>query len=78
MVNILTQGHSSAFYAGLNQLNMLRVEAKENIVKLYVNDTYVTTTTDTNFTSGQIGVAVFDPDTPPVEVIFSNAKVWTL
>lgn len=77
-VNVLTEGHSPAFHTGLDQLNTLRIEAKENIVKFYVNNVYVTTTTDNNFTNGQIGVAVYAADTPPVEVIFTNAKVWTL
>ena len=76
--NILRHGHSSAFHAGLNQLNTVRVEAKENIVKLYINNTYVTTTNDATLTSGQIGLAVAPLDSPPVEVIFTNAKVWTL
>jgi hypothetical protein len=62
---------------GLNKTNTLKIEAKKAAVKLYVNDTYVTTTNDITFTNGEIGVAALGYDTPPAEAIFNNAKIWT-
>jgi len=47
---------------------------------LYVNHQLIDKVTDSTYTSGRIG---FDADTlatngHPTEVVFSNAKVWTL
>lgn len=71
----LISGTSSAFKTGLGQSNSIAVVAQGSNFYLYINGQYAVSANDTNFASGEIGVAGGD-DTHPADVSFSNLKVW--
>ncbi len=79
--NIRTSGNVSdtntPFNTGLAQANLLGVVAMNSQITLYVNHQSVATLTDTTYSQGEVGVAVFE-NTNPTEAVFTNAKVWTL
>jgi len=68
---------SSAIKTGLNQPNLLTVIARRSHFYLYINGQYVNSATDSTTSSGEIGLFAWDSGNP-TEVVFSNAKVWTL
>jgi hypothetical protein len=68
---------ASAIHTGLNQTNTIAVVANGSTLNLYVNLQHIATFHDSALNSGQIGVFA-ENDGIPVEVVFSNAKVWTL
>ena len=74
----LTPDNSTApaLHAGPNQTNTIAVVANGPTLDLYVNLQHIATFHDSALTSGQIGVFA-ENDGIPVEVVFSNAKVWT-
>jgi len=79
-IKALTSGSNPAIKQGLNQTNLIAVVAQGHSIMLYVNHQLIDKVTDSTYTSGRIG---FDADTlatngHPTEVVFSNAKVWTL
>lgn len=65
---------------GLGQPNLIAVVANNDSITLYVNNQSIYATHDSIYTQGRIGlVAESDSQgTSPTEVVFSNAKVWTL
>ncbi len=73
----LMHGSSSAINQGLNQANLIAVVAKGNSITLYVNHQSLGSVTDSTYSHGLIGfyAAVYNF---PTEVVFSNARVWTL
>src|SRR5258708_3975858 len=71
----LVGGISPAFKTGLNQSNTITVVAKGSNFSLFINRQYVASASDTNFTSGQIGL-VADEDTHSTGVAYSNLQVW--
>ncbi len=71
----LHDGTASNFNA--HQANDLGVVARGNQIKLYLNKQELTTLSDSTFSSGQVGTAVYNTD-GPVEAVFSNAKLWQL
>ncbi len=73
----LSQGSSSAIKQGLNQTNLVTVIVKGNTITLYVNQQEIGSVADNTFSKGQIGVIAED-NSNATEVIYSNAKVWTL
>jgi len=73
----LSSGFSPAIATGTGQSNTLSVMADKSTFYLFANQSYITTAHDSTFTSGQIGVVVFD-FTFPTDVEFSNAQVWVL
>ncbi len=75
----LKSGSSSAINPNLYQTNLIAVVAIDNNFDLYVNNTRIASVTDNNstYSHGQIGV-IADAVNNPTEVVFSNAKVWTL
>ncbi|TMC83059.1 MAG: hypothetical protein E6J10_10475 [Chloroflexi bacterium] len=75
----LTPNNSTApaIHTGLNQTNTIAVVANGPILDLYVNLQHIATFHNSALNSGQIGVFA-ENDGIPVEVVFSNAKVWTL
>jgi hypothetical protein len=81
---VLQHGMSTAIHTGPGQWNSLTVVARGSKMDLYVNQLFVTSFTDSTYTHGTIGVLAYDsghpnnPANPPVEVVFSNVKVWTL
>ncbi len=76
----LAYGSSSAINRGLNQTNVVAVVAQGSSIKLYVNHQLITSATDSTYSHGNIGVEAdpFNNNGHPTEVVYSNAKVWTL
>ena len=74
---ILLQGRSSSFQTGPGQSNLLAVVATGDEMTLYVNQTFTAKVRDGTYSQGQIGVAA-TADERPVEVVFSQARVWEL
>jgi len=70
-------GSSSFIKTGLKQNNLLTVVASGSNIYLYVNKQFVTSVSDTTFSSGQIGVQASE-DSLPSEVVFRNAQVWNV
>ena len=73
----LISGSSSTITTGLNQPNLLTVVAHGSNISLYVNRQYLAGVSDSNRSSGAIGVFAQD-NSNPTDVAFSNAYVWTL
>jgi hypothetical protein len=76
-VNNLSSGVSPAITTGLGQSNQLSVLAKNGSYYLYANGQYLTTVTNTGLSSGKIGLAVVNQNTP-ADAEFSNAQIWKL
>ena len=72
----LSKGSTAAIYTALGQTNILGVKANGNKIDLYINRQFITTVTDSTYSSGQIGV-VADAINAPTEGVFSNAQVYT-
>jgi hypothetical protein len=73
----LTNGTSAAINPGLNQINVIAVVAQGSSIMIYVNHQQLVNMTDNTFSYGKIGVAASNLG-HSTEVVFSNAKVWTL
>ena len=71
---------SAAINKGPNATNLVAVVATGTSITLYVNKQQVTSVNDTTFSHGQIGVVAspFATAGHPTEVVYSNARVWTL
>ncbi len=74
---VLISGISASIKTGLGQSNSITLVAQGSNFYLYINGQFVDHTNDTNFTSGEVGVAGGD-DTNPTDVSFRNAEVWIL
>ncbi len=73
----LVSSSSSLIHKGLNQSNTIAVVANGNTLNLYVNQQKVDSISDSTYSHGQVGV-VADAISNQTEVVFSNARVWTL
>jgi hypothetical protein len=76
----LAYGSNSAINRGLNQTNVVAVVAQGSSIKLYVNHQLIASATDSTYSHGNIGVEA-DPsanNAHPTEVVYSNARAWTL
>jgi len=71
------QGASPDIHTGLNQSNLIAVVANTSTLVLYVNGQKIDSVNDGTYDHGQIGV-FSESFSNPTEVVFSNAKVWTL
>ncbi len=68
----------SAIKQGLNQTNLIAVQAQGSAIGLYVNHQFIDSVDDSTYSSGQIGVIAYPySNGNPTEVVYSNAKVWT-
>jgi hypothetical protein len=76
-VRTLASGVTPAAHTGLNVPNLLAVVARGGTIDLYVNNQRITSVNDSTYGSGQIGVGAAS-STGLTEVVFSNARVWTL
>ena len=74
---ILAEGTISAFHTGMGQSNLIAVGAQRDRLTLYVNHQLIKTVKNSTFSQGQIGFGASDTDSP-VEVVFTDAKVWRL
>jgi hypothetical protein len=61
----------------LNATNTISVVARGQTITIYVNQTEITSVTDSTYTHGQIGFAAVDL-TNSADAVFTNAKVWQL
>ncbi len=75
---VLALGSSPAIHRGLNQTNLVAAVVHGKIIELYVNHQRVAVVGGSTYTDGQIGVIVSGSPSNQTEVIFQNAKVWTL
>src|SRR5437660_1581669 len=73
-VRTLANGLSPAIAAGQGQSNQLTVIAQSNTYYLYVNAQPIASVSDSTLSTGKIGGAVVDVETP-IDAIFSNAAV---
>src|SRR2546421_4383864 len=74
---VFTNRTSTAIRTGLNQANVIAVVANAGTFDLYANKQKIAGLSDSTFSHGQIGVAA-SASNDPTEVVYSNAKVWTL
>jgi len=77
-VKLLAGASSTAINTGLNQSNLLTVIARGNTIYLYINKQYLTSVSDSTSSSGTIGVMGENMTKGPVDVTFSNIRVWKL
>ncbi len=79
-VKDLQSGTSAAIKQGLNQTNVVAVVAQGTHITVYVNQQQITSVIDSTYSQGHIGVEAntFTTNGNPTEVVYSNAKVWTL
>jgi hypothetical protein len=68
---------SSAIHAGLNQPNLIAVVTIGNHFDLYVNQQKINSVNDSTLSSGQINIAAVAGN-DLTEVVYQDAKVWTL
>ncbi len=73
----LKSGSNTAINTGLNQSNLISVVANGSNIDLYVNNQHIDSVSDSTYSQGEIGVAASSISNP-TEVVFTNAKVWTL
>ena len=71
----LSKGRCASFQTGIRKENLLDVEMHGPTMVIFVNGVYLTTATDTRFTSGQLGIQIASGNTAS-EVLYSNLKVW--
>jgi eukaryotic-like serine/threonine-protein kinase len=72
--------NSSAVHQGLGQTNIIAVVAQGSTITLYANHQLLARVTDSTYSHGRIALdaAANITDGHPTEVVYSNAKVWTL
>ncbi len=76
-IGTLTSSPSTAINTGPNQSNLIAVVANGSNIDLYVNKQQIYFVIDSTYSQGEIGVAA-SSNGNPTEVVFTNAKVWTL
>ncbi len=71
---------SLAINRGLNSTNLVAVVVTGTTITLFVNRQRITSVNDSTFSHGQIGVVAspFANVGHPTEVVYGNARVWTL
>jgi len=76
---LLTKGSDPAIHTGLNQQNTIAVVANAIGMDLYVNRKLILngSVKESTYSHGQIAVAA-DAEPMATEVVFNNARVWTL
>lgn len=75
----LASGNDTAIHTGLNQRNLIAIEASGNSFMLFVNMRKIATAADNanTYTQGQIGV-IAESVNNPTDIAFSDAEVWQL
>ncbi len=73
----LTRGSSLSIHTGLSKTNIIAVVANGSQLSLYANQNLIVNIINSSYTRGHVGVAAEDIGNQ-TEVVFSNAKVWTL
>jgi hypothetical protein len=76
---LLNSGIASSIIAtGLNQPNLVAILANGSNLYLYVNQKFLAQVHDNTYQAGQIGVFGGDFASTSADVVFANAKVWTI
>ena len=73
----LTGGASAAIHMGYNQSNVIAVVARGSSISLYVNSQQIGSANDATYNYGGIALCAVDYHNP-TEVIYSNARAWSL
>jgi hypothetical protein len=73
-IQTLLTGFTDALPAGGSQITII---AEGSTLYVYLNQQFITSTTDTTLTAGMVGVLA-SADQQSTEVAYSNAKVWLL
>ncbi|MBE3561244.1 MAG: protein kinase [Ktedonobacteraceae bacterium] len=68
---------NSSIRAGLNQLNKIAVVVKGSNIKLFVNNQQIAEVQDPSYSTGALGLLAWS-DRQPTDVVYSDAKIWTL
>jgi hypothetical protein len=68
------QPHNSILVG--SQINRMRATCIGNVLTLFVNDTLVTSVTDADFTTGDVGILAGSFDEPGEDVYFDNFVVY--
>jgi len=76
-IKILIEGSSNTINTGLNHENVITVIASGSAIYMYVNGLFVANVKDSTLSGGQIGLTASDYSNP-TEVVFQDAKVWTV
>ncbi len=74
---LLASSSSSVINMGLGQSNVIAAVANGGTLDLYVNQQKIDSVSDSTYNHGQIGVGAISLGTA-TEVVFSNARVWTM
>ena len=69
---------SSAIHTGLGQQNTIAVEVSGSRMIFYANKQQIDQEQDSNPKLGTIGLIADPHYHSPTDVVFSNARVWTL
>lgn len=75
---VRTPLNSSAINTGLDQSNLIAIVANRSNFDLYVNSQKIDSVVDETYSHGEIGVIADPLSKYPTEVVYSNAKVWTM
>jgi serine/threonine protein kinase len=74
----LAANSSPAIHAGLKQANVIAVVADGHSLDLYVNHKKIAGVNDGSYNAGTIGLLAYAAGGSAVEVIYSDARLWTL
>ena len=76
-IQILKRGTSTAIHAGYNQSNVIAVVANGSSIDLYVNSQQIDSANDATYSYGSLALCAAN-DSSLTEVVYSNARLWTL
>jgi hypothetical protein len=74
----LYSGSSLAIHTGLGQQNTIAVVASGSTMTFYANEQQIAQVQDSSYTSGSIGLIADPALRHPTEVVYRNARLWTL
>jgi transcriptional regulator with XRE-family HTH domain len=75
---LLVNKTSPAIVVGLNQLNVIAIVANGSTFDLYVNKHKIDTIQDSSYAHGRVGLFASNDTSSSTEVIYRDAKIWTL
>ena len=75
---MLWTGWSPAIHTGLGQQNTIAVVASGSTMTFYANEQQIAQVQDSSYTSGSIGLIADPALRHPTEVVYRNARLWTL
>ncbi len=74
----LRSGNGPAINAGLGRQNKIAVVASGSTMTFYVNGQQTGQAQDDSYTSGHLELVADPQFDNPTDVVFTNARVWTL